>query len=86
VDPIVEVNVGRTGAIPLDEGARTGTNETVTGFVTDRVVSFCFNDNTSAAIPIQLAADELARTRHGITLKKIFANYFTAHQMRLDED
>ena len=34
----------------------------MTRFVTDRVVSFGLNDNTSAPIPIQLAADKLART------------------------
>ena len=83
VHTVVEIDVGRTGPIPLDKRARTGTNETVTRFVTDRVVSFGLNDNTSAAIPIQLAADKLARTSYWITLKKNCANDLTAHRMRL---
>ncbi|HKR53671.1 MAG TPA: hypothetical protein VJR93_04925 [Chthoniobacterales bacterium] len=52
VHAVIEINVGRAGAIPLDKRARTGTNETVTRFITDRVISFCLDDNTSAAIPI----------------------------------
>jgi len=83
VHAVVEVNVGRAGAIPLDKRPRTGTNETVTRFVTNRVVSFGLNDNTSAAIPIQSAADKVARTSHWITLKKNCANDFTAHRVRL---
>jgi hypothetical protein len=80
---VVEINVGCARTIPLDKRARTGTNETVTRFVTDRVVSFGLNDNTSAAIPIQFAADKVARTSHWITLEKTYANYFAAHRVRL---
>ena len=80
---VVEINVGRAGAIPFDKGAGAGTNETVRRLVTDRVVSFGLNDNASATIPIQLAADKLARTSYWITLKKKCANDFTAHRMRL---
>jgi len=79
VHAIVEINVARAWPIPLDKRPRTGANETVTRFVTDRVVSFCLNDDASAAIPTQLAADKLACTSHWITLKKSCANYFAAH-------
>jgi hypothetical protein len=82
VNAVAEINVGRAGPVPLDKRARAGTNETMRRFVTDRMVSFCLNDNTSAAIPIQLAADKLARTSHWIAPKKICAKHFAAHGVR----
>src|SRR5690349_10922396 len=83
VHAVVEINVARAWPIPFDKRARTGANETVTRFVTDRVVSFCLNDNTSAAIPIQLAANKLAGTSHRITLEKNCANHLAAHRVCL---
>src|SRR5205823_14001694 len=83
VHAVVEINVGRAGPIPLDERARAGSNETVTRFVPDRVVSFCLNDNPGAAIPIQLAANKLACTTDWITLKETCANHYAAHRVGL---
>jgi hypothetical protein len=82
VNAVVEINVGRARPIPLDKRARAGANETVRRFVTDRMVRFCLNDNTGAAIPIQLAANKLARTSHWIAPKKNSANHFAAHGVR----
>ena len=86
VNAIVKINVGGPGFISFDKRARARTNETMTRFVTDRVVSFGLNDNSGAPIPIQLAADKLARTTHWITLKKTCANDFAAHRVASAED
>ena len=70
VHAVVEIDVGRTGFVSLDKSARARPRKGVRGFVIDCRVRFGLDNDPGAIAPDQLRADEFARARKRIALKK----------------
>ena len=70
VHAVVEIDVGRAWFVPLDEGARARTLESMTSFVALDQIRFRLNDKTRASFPNELGADQIFRALERINLKK----------------
>jgi hypothetical protein len=82
VNAVIEINVGRAGAISLDERACAGTHKAMTGFIADCIVGFRLDDYPGAQIPVELASDEIAGTAQWIALEKISPQHFAPPRPR----
>jgi hypothetical protein len=76
VNSVVKINVSRPSLISFDERARSWANKAMTGFITDCVIGFSFNDYPGTRIPIELAPDEITSAAQRIALEKISPQHF----------
>jgi hypothetical protein len=70
VHAVVEIDVGRSGLVPLHERTRARALEGVTGFVVFDQVRFGLHDKAGAFFPDELRADQVFSTKQRIGLKK----------------
>jgi hypothetical protein len=79
VHPVVEIDIGCTGFVSVNKAARAWPRKSVGGFVINCRVRFNLNNNPGTIAPNQFRADELARTRERIALKKRATNKLLLH-------
>ena len=76
MNAVIEINVSGSSVISLDERAGTWTDKAMTGFITDCVIGFSFNDYPGTRIPIQFAPDKIAGAAERIAPEKISPQQF----------
>jgi hypothetical protein len=76
MNAVIEINVGRSSMISLDESARTRAHKAMTSFIADRVVRFRLHYYPGARIPVELAPHQVAGTAEGVALEKISPQHF----------
>jgi hypothetical protein len=70
VNAVIEINVNRSGLVPLDERARARASKRVASFVVQGQIRLRFHDNARAFSPDQLGPDKLPRADQRVALEK----------------
>jgi hypothetical protein len=76
VNAVIEINVGRSSMISLDERAHTRAHKAMASFIADCIVRFRLDNYPGARIPIELAPDEIVGTAEGVALEKVSPQHF----------
>ena len=77
MNAVIEINVSGSSVISLYERAGTWADKAMTGFITDCVIGFSFNDYPGTRIPIQFAPNEITSATQRIPLEEISPQHFT---------